>query len=217
MADKTSESPRNNIRYADYKEEMNLRMRLYPSQLDLITLFTNAYQLYKEQFDNAVEALQLSIFDGEGNFNNVQGITLAQVEDIARKMNSCGYEFLEAGEPPGDHKFYTHLPIRYQPYLDELFESSFHRELETVQYCIDDFIEEAQLNIEELNAMDLGEKDVTLSYAEKIAQGFYMPAFEMIKHEYILHVATKIREYNPHRTFHRLHTLNPEEKYKVLE
>ena len=81
---------------------------------------------------------------------------------------------MESGYPKKHHKFYTHIPIRYQPYLDELFEFAFQRELNTLQYCIDEFIDESHLNLEELNAIDIGEQEVTLSSGEKIAQGLYV-------------------------------------------
>jgi len=205
------------IRFVDYKDEIRIRMEMYPSHSDLLEVFLHAVEARKEEFQKAAKDLELPIFDEQGNFINLKSITLIQVEDICRKMRTCGYEFLETATEDDGNKFYKFLPIRYQPYLDELFEFAFHRELETIQYCIEDFIEESHLNLEELNSIDLGEEEVSLSTAEKIAQGLYIPAFEMIKHEYILYVATKIKEYNPHRTFHRLHDLDTDDKYRILD
>ncbi|MBF0237526.1 MAG: hypothetical protein HQM12_07470 [SAR324 cluster bacterium] len=204
------------IRYANYKEELQLRMTTYPTQYDLITLFLNAYELYKPQFNEALKALGLDYLDETGKLKNISNMALTELEDVAREMNSCGYEFLEAGANPEDPKFFKFIPIRYQPFLDELFEFAFHRELDNVQYFIDDFIQETRMELDELNQIDLGDKKLTLGEAEKIAQSIYLPAFELIKHEYILYVATKIREYNPHRTFHRLNDLPHEEKLKIL-
>ena len=204
------------IRYADYKEEMKIRMERYPNQSDLISLFLTAYEKRKQTFYVINQTLQLGLFNRKQELKDVKKITLSQVEEIARRLGSCGYELLESGLMDADHKFFTFLPIRHQPYLDDLFESAFHREIETLQYHIDEFIQESHLDIEELNAIDLGSREITLSTAEKIAQGLYVPAFELIKHEYILYVATKIREYNPHRTFHRLSDLSKADKKSAL-
>jgi len=211
----SSDSPEDSIHYIDYKEEIARRMEMYHDQPDLITLLLNAYKLYEESFSGAAKALGLDIVDDKGNFRNPQSITLAQIEDIAREMSSCGYEFLESGYKE-DQKFYRYIPIRYQPYLDELFEFAFHRELGTMQYCIDEFVKEAHVDLEELSAIDLGEEEITLITTEKIAQALCIPAFELIKHEYIMYVATKIREYNPHRAFHRLSSLTLEDKHKIM-
>lgn len=212
------------FKYMNYKEEVKMRMQRYHEYPDMITLFLNAFKIYEKEFRNAVKAINnmlrsytLPIFNEEGTFTNVSSISLMQIEDIARQMNSCGFAFLEGGISHGEQKFFEFLPLRYQPYLDELFESAFHRELELFQYHINDFLEGSHLNMDEINAIDLGDLDVTLSHAEKIAQGVYIPAFEMVRREYILYAASKIREYNPHRIFHRLYDLGNEDKLKIMD
>ncbi|MGK5095203.1 hypothetical protein WDW89_24735 [Deltaproteobacteria bacterium TL4] len=216
MSNNSAEKSTRSISYVDYKEEIRIRMEQYPTQSDLLELFLKAYDQRKDDFQRSAEDLKLPLFDKNGKFKELHRLTFIEVEDITRNFGSCGYEFLESTAVEAS-RFYKYLPIRYQPYLDELFEVAFHRELETMQYCIDDFIKESKIDLEELNAVDLGAEPLTLSIAEKIAQGLYIPAFEMIKHEYILYVATKIKEYNPHRTFHRLHELGPEDQHTVLD
>lgn len=223
MADNNSNDS-NSIRRLNYKEEMELRMKYYHEHPDLITLFFSAYEKNKKSFHEAVEALngnlrsfRLNIFNQFGDFVDIAAITLAQIEDIARQMNTCGYAFLESGQDEKEKKFYKYLPLRAQPNLDELFGFAFHRELETIQFHVDDFLNNSQLDLEMVNAIDMGEIELSISLAEKIVQGLYMPAFELIKHEYINYTVNKIQEFNPHRVFHQLFGINQEDKISIME
>ena len=213
--DPTKESK--SIQYLNYKEELKLRMEHYHAQDDLITIFLNAYKRKKQEFNSATKDLGLDLLSKDDQLKNIPSISLVHIEDIARKMGSCGYELLEGGYSKGVQKFYKYMPLRYQPFLDELFEFAFHRELETIQHQIENFLDGAHLSYDEINAMDLGEMEVSLSVAEKVAQGLYMPAFELIQREYILYAITKIRKYNPHRAFHRLHDLSETNKQIIMQ
>lgn len=213
----TSSEKSETIRFLDFKAEMEMRMEHYSGYPDLIALFLKSYRKNKQDFDNAANHLGLDLFDEKGDFKNLQEISLNQIEDIARKMDRCGYDFLESGFEGQDHRFFKYLPLRYQPYIDELYEFAFHREFEKLQYYIEDFVKAAHLDIDELNAIDFANIEVTISTAEKIAQGLYIPAFALIEHEYIIYTSSKIQEFNPHRSFHRLRGLSLSDKNKILE
>lgn len=215
--------PKHVIEYLDYKKEIQLRMLHYHEHPDILSLFVTSFRQRTQPFLLAAkeaapefEHIFTSMVNSEEIPVTLREVRFKDIERIARAMNTCGYEFFESGFGTGLKAFYQYLPLKYQPELDELFESAFHRELETIQYCVDDFLDEAKLQLDEITALDFGEREVTLSVAEKIAQGLFMPAFELIRHEYILHAASKIREYNPHRIFHRLHNLSNEDKLKII-
>ncbi len=209
-------SEKSTLHYLNDQAEVKLRLEHYLQQPDLATILQNAYRLKPAEMDQAIQGLDLPLFDSTGVVS-VETVTLTQLEDIARHMGLCGYEFLENAHPAAKHHFFKFMPFKHQPYLDELFAFAFQRELEAIQYNIYEFLERAELDFEKIDAIDRGEIEITLALTEHVAEAFFISAFDMIKREYILYAISKIRRFNPHRAFHRLHNLSDVDKNSIME
>lgn len=201
----------------NYQDEIRMRMAHYFEQPDVMTLFVNALNFYDQVFFDAARQIIPHMLSERGEFVQVRSLALDQIEDVCRVIGICGYQFLETGYPGKKHSFYKYMSLRHQPYLDELFAIAFHRELNTLQYHIQEFLENADLGFSDLTSIDVGEKPVTLLMAEKISQGLFIPAFDLIRREYIYYTVSKIKEYNPHRAFHRLNELQEKDKHTLLQ
>ena len=205
------------IRFLNSSQELELHKANYHSFPQFSSIVEQAYLANKEAFQSAVNRLELPIFDAESNLIDFASLTLTQIENISREMGLCGFGFLECGNQRNDHKFYQFIPSNSQPFLDELFEFGFYRELEKFQCQLTTVVDNSELSVEKLMSVDLSEREITIEVAESLAKQLHMPLFEILKNEYIFSLASQIRGYSSHRIFQRLKHLRKSDRRKILD